>query len=66
MGTKIFEIIFLIGSIGIILFGLLCLSALFVLDALTATQIVGAIFIGGFFVLVGIGGMWATISYMRS
>ena len=66
MGTKIFEIIFLIGSIGIILFGLLCLSALFVLDALTATQIVGTIFIGGFFVLVGIGGMWASISYMRS
>ena len=65
MGTKIFEIIFLISSIGTILFGLLFLSALFVLDALTTTQIVGTIFIGGFFVLVGIGGMWASIYYMR-
>lgn len=63
---KVIEIIFLIGSFFIIVFGLGCLSILFCVNGLTSTQIVGTIFIGGFFILVGIGGVWASISYMKS
>ena len=63
---KVIEIIFLIGSFFIVAFGLGCLSILFCVNGLTSTQIVGTIFIGGFFILVGIGGAWASISYMKS
>lgn len=63
---KVFEIIALIGSFFVVAFGLFCLSALFLVDGLTTTQIAGTVFIGGFFVVVGTGGMWASISYMRS
>lgn len=63
---RVIEIIFLIVSIGVILFGLFCLSSLFMMNGLTTTQILGIIFIGGFFIVVGAGGAWASIYYMRS
>ena len=63
--NKIFDIIFLIGSFFIIAFGLLCLSALFLVNGLTTTQIVGTVFIGGFFVLVGIGGISASLYFLK-
>ena len=62
---KVFEIIALIGSFFVITFGLLCLSALFLIDGLTITQIVGIIFVGGFFILVGIGGISASLYFLK-
>lgn len=63
---RVIEIIFLILSIGVILFGLFCLSSLFMMSGLTTTQIIGAVFIGGFFIVVGAGMAWASIYYMRN
>ena len=63
---RICEIIFLIMSCFLIICGLCLLIGLFWLNNPTSTQIAGTIFIGGFLVLVGIGGAWASISYMRS
>lgn len=63
---RVIEIIFLIVSIGVVLFGLFCLSSLFMINGLTTTQIIGAIFIGGFFIAVGAGGMSASIYYLRN
>lgn len=62
---KVFEIVALIGSFFVIAFGLLCLSVLFLVDELTTTQIVGTIFIGGFFILVGIGGISTSLYFMK-
>ena len=62
---KVFEIVALIGSFFIIVFGLLCLSALFLIDGLITVQIVGTIFIGGFFILVGIGGISASLYFLK-
>lgn len=62
---KVFEIIALIGSFFIVAFGLFCLSALFLVDGLTTTQIAGTVFIGGFFIFVGIGGVSASLYFLK-
>ena len=63
--NKVIEIIFFIVSFFIIVFGLFCLLATFMINGLTITQIVCAIFIGGFFILVGIGGISASLYFMK-
>lgn len=62
---KIIEIAFLIVGVCVVLFGLLLgLSCIFI-SGFTPTQIFIGVFIGVFFIIIGIGGIWASIYYMK-
>lgn len=63
---KIIEIVFLILGFLILAFGILLVSCLFFITELDITQIAVVIAISGFFILVGILGIWASILYLRS
>ena len=65
MFCRIVEIVCLILSIFTVVFGVLCVLSPFFVSGLTFAEILVAILFSMFIILIGIGGAWASISYMR-